>query len=522
MKKALRHEFYRQIQGALCIIAAGALVAVFWGGCEYASDGPSENESTPFATTEVLFQEAQSLMHHSAAGMKPELLLEDLVRRFERNGHIDSVDNVEVLVAYAAVLNAKGKTTQAQEILEKALEESGHIPPLDPKRKAALLFRLATVTAKNDHVDTAINLFDQAVQYYDPRDNADRRSIEMVLAMEKSLFKRKGEFEAALRSAIDAAKTTNGPEHISVGRGLYQLGLYLEEEGAFVEAQKAFTESLTIHERILGTDHPALVTFYTHLASLLRKQGKYAEAVSYLGKALSTTNRLAEQDNPFLQQALRKMSLSIRQETEIEIRLTIDEDTARFGPDHPRTINAIRYYAMFLQSAGRFHEAEQSLKRVLALYEKNPEKDPGEHARTLLQLAECYQATGSGSEALVLARQALEIMEQRFGTGHPKTMPFAYNLALFLEKNKQYSAAKDLFEHAYLFYSGILEPDHDFLASLAKHIAEIYYVQGKTPPPLTSGDRSAAGSDAEERSSEPCLLERRGYAAFPDSHKRRP
>jgi tetratricopeptide (TPR) repeat protein len=153
----------------------------------------------------------------------------------------------------------------------------------------------------------------------------------------------------------------------------------------------------------------------------------------------------------------------------------------------------VRYYAMSLQSEGKLEQAEEYIRRVITICEANPDELHTELASSTLQLAECYSAMGKADEALGLARKAHAIAEKYLGKGHPKTYPYLYNLALYLEKNQQYDDAALLFERILAFYQSLLEPDHEFLVTLLEHLEEINYSRG-THSTITFSQREATST----------------------------
>ncbi|MDD5633571.1 MAG: tetratricopeptide repeat protein [Methylococcales bacterium] len=60
---------------------------------------------------------------------------------------------------------------------------------------------------------------------------------------------------------------------------LNEIALYLENvKTDYTKAESLFERALTIHEKVLGEDHPNLATSLNNLACLYNAQGKYEQA----------------------------------------------------------------------------------------------------------------------------------------------------------------------------------------------------------------------------------------------------
>ena len=69
-----------------------------------------------------------------------------------------------------------------------------------------------------------------------------------------------------------------GPEHPDTLASVNNLGLVLESQGRYEEAETMHRRALEAREKVLGPEHPDTLTSVSNLGSVLERQGKYEEA----------------------------------------------------------------------------------------------------------------------------------------------------------------------------------------------------------------------------------------------------
>ena len=69
-----------------------------------------------------------------------------------------------------------------------------------------------------------------------------------------------------------------GPEHPSTLTSVNNLGLVLQRQGKYEEAEAMHRRDLEGSEKVLGPEHPSTLTSVNNLGSVLESQGKYEEA----------------------------------------------------------------------------------------------------------------------------------------------------------------------------------------------------------------------------------------------------
>jgi len=126
-----------------------------------------------------------------------------------------------------------------------------------------------------------------------------------------------------------------------------------------------------------------------------------------------------------------------------------------------------------LDDAGRYWEAEKSVKRSLAISEKALGPDHPEVATTLNNLAGLYESQGRYDEAEPLYQRSLAIKEKALGPDHPEVATTLNNLAVLYYQQGEYEKAAQAFERILSIFEKALGPDHPNLAVAMSNYAVI-------------------------------------------------
>ena len=145
------------------------------------------------------------------------------------------------------------------------------------------------------------------------------------------------------------------------------------------EAANLLNDALTIREKTLGENHPAVAATLNNLAVLYGKRGKYKDA-----------------------EPLCKRALEIREKV--------------LGSDHPDVAKQLNNLALLCQNQGKYEEVEKYYQRALDIYENKLGQDDPNVAKTKNNLASAYLKQGKYKEAETLYKQVLtRAHEREFG-----------------------------------------------------------------------------------------------------------
>jgi tetratricopeptide (TPR) repeat protein len=353
------------------------------------------------------------------------------------------------------------------------------VPGDTGRRKFFILMRRAALLQAIGKVREADVCLSEAMGLARGMKGRGRRLEALAFREKEKLLRASGGYEEALRRAILRHETILGPNHPYVGRGLYHLGILMEEQGRDPEAEQYYLRSLEIHRKQLGPTHPVIATFLNHLASLHRKNGAYEEAKIYLMQMVGIYEENFRRTDPKKLDALKSMVLRTQVDVTPVIRDLIRFEEKQSGPDHPDLAQSLRYYAMLLESKQQYEEAESMLRRALRIYEKNY---PPEHPHLIFarkRLAQCLFSQGKAEEAVVWTEETLAAERKAQGERPSALMPTVYTLALYLQGAGRFPEAERAYRRVLEFYENRIDGKDPFLREISGKLVEVLLAQGK-------------------------------------------
>lgn len=156
---------------------------------------------------------------------------------------------------------------------------------------------------------------------------------------------------------------------------------------------------------------------------------------------------------------------------------------------------------------GRYREAQQKFESSLTLLQGALGADSLDASEVMHRLALVCEPLGEWAEALTYERQALAILEKRFGPEHPATADSQRRLAQHLFYNEYYEEGLELAQKALATYERSRPLDDDHLATALLGVVEILLEmqRGREALPLATralairkGRRDPGHSDVAE------------------------
>jgi len=291
-----------------------------------------------------------------------------------------------------------------------------------------------------------------------------------------------------------------GPDHPAVATVLNNLAVLYEAQGNYAAAAPLLKRALTIYEKALGPDHPAVAISLNSLAELYQDQGNYVAAEPLLKRALAILEKALGPDHPDVATALnnlaelyKKQGNSREAEPLLKRALAINEKA--LGPDHPGIALELNNLATLGGVSAR--EAESLLKRALVIDEKALGPDHPTVASDLDNLAGVYRAQGNYQAAEPLRKRALAILEKALGPDHPDVATAINNLAGLYYDQSNYREAEPLYKRALAIYEKVLGSNHPSVAIGFINLATLYQAQDNYPLALNYWQQ---GIQVEEQS----------------------
>jgi tetratricopeptide (TPR) repeat protein len=287
-----------------------------------------------------------------------------------------------------------GRYTEAEDLIRSALEGYEQWRPQDQLDKVTILTSLGELYHNVRRYDEAEKLFQQAHTITEERSGPDHYSNSIPLHHLARLYctqERYEEAEPLFLRVLEFQKQSSKNE-IEMAITLNNLAILYRAQKKYQQAEKLLRQTLSIEERLLGSNDPHTATALQNLGIIYMGQENYRDAETYLLQAL----------------AVKEKAL---------------------GFEHQGTIRTMTNLAYVYRKQKRFEQAKSLLKKALVYSEKLEQANT---AVVLRNLASVYLDEQNYEEAERLYLQALEMSERdTSGTQTNRRMVLKYLIKLY-------------------------------------------------------------------------------------------
>jgi tetratricopeptide (TPR) repeat protein len=203
-------------------------------------------------------------------------------------------------------------------------------------------------------------------------------------------------------------------------------GVYLEGRAVFKEARLLLEEALSIRERKLGPEHPAVATSLNNIGVLVESMAKLDEARAVFERSLAIREKILGPNHPHTAITLHNLGRIFRDMGDLakarhlmERALAIRESA--LGPDDPQLAISFDGLAAIHSADGNYRNARSLYERSLAIREKNFGVSDARVTAALVSIARVLHEQGDLSGSKVYSERALAIYDQTYGRDHPNT-----------------------------------------------------------------------------------------------------
>jgi CHAT domain-containing protein/Tfp pilus assembly protein PilF len=275
----------------------------------------------------------------------------------------------------------------------------------------------------------------------------------------------------SLQAALDEAKR--------LGAQAEQL----KKQGKFAEAVSLAEQSLSLREKELGPMHPDVAASLNYLGDLYGALSQYRKGVSLVVRALNIREKVLGTMHPDVAASLDILATlytSLGEHGKAQplfVRaLAIREKT--LGPMHPDLAETLSDFALFYVEQGAYAKAEPLLVRALDIREKALGPMHPEVASTLSILGGVHKERGAFTKAEPFFVRALDIREKALGPMHPSVANSLNNLGMVYFDQGRYAKAEAHLLRALDIRERALGPMHADVASTLNNLALLYNTRG--------------------------------------------
>jgi len=363
---------------------------------------------------------------------------------------------------------ARGREVSAREMLERGSRELEQKLLDRPLLRARLLAAVGTVYTSIGLPKPSIASLAEAVRLLD----ADPRADPLILA---NALNELGRAHSKLQDFAHALPVTERalalrerllpPGHPDIGHSLSAMGVALQGQRRFDEAEVAFRRGLKIFEEAGPGEEGASASLLHNLALVERERLRYDAARDYYLRALAIKQRVYGERHPLTLNTLQGLATNAGNDGKLDEaeRWMRQSHALRVEVHGERSIEVASSYnemASIEQDRGRLRDAEAHYRAALAVHEQLGSAESMNAAGTLNNLATLLEDRGDPAGAEALQRRSLAIRIAINGVEHETVFRARHNLARQLYTQGRLDEAAAAFEEALAGRRKTMGPEH--------------------------------------------------------------
>jgi non-specific serine/threonine protein kinase/serine/threonine-protein kinase len=395
----------------------------------------------------------------------------------------------------------KDRTRRYQTANALALDIRGHLnnepvaagPPGAAYRAGKFVRRHRFGVAATTTIVLLLAAFAAAMAVQVRRTARERDRAERLTAFMVDLFKVSDPSEARGNTITAREILDTGAERITrelkeepetQAALMANMGAVYQNLGLLPKARPLLEQALDIRRRVLGRDHPDLLTSLNDLGWVLNRTGDYPKAEALFSEAAEVERRRSGGKSIALANSLNGLGAVAFQRGDYGVARgffgqALELRKELLGDDHPDVDGSLGNLGTLLMAQGDYAAAEPVLRESLDRRRRRYGKDHPRVLSGLTNLAGALAEKGDLVEAESLYREALELSRRLFANDTPNVAMPLYNLGWVLAREKDYAAAEPLLREALAIRTKVLGPDHPDTAILLGAVGELLLETGR-------------------------------------------
>ncbi len=361
----------------------------------------------------------------------------------------------QVLRTIGASYFSQGRYEAAEKNLHAALAAQERLYGEQSTETIATLMQLAGIAAHKLKYSEAADMAEKCVAFYRAQKSAhsvDYKPSDLAWALDLlgTLKHYLADTPDAIRLYNEALQVVNESntaraEPALLARLKTDLGGVLVRNGDLQRGETLLRESLALDHQTFARPHWETGATLVLLGELLRQKNQPGEAEKYLSQAEDVYRQTLGNENVYLAYDLQVQALALSQindyqRAEAKAREALTMLQKVLGND--LGTGMVRgTLGVILTRLGHFQEAEQQLRKAVALSETHSPRNLTVILETKLGLSECLLAQGRVGEAENVAFETYNEARQSFAENNPLRKSAAGYLAQIYEKQGKHDAA---------------------------------------------------------------------------------
>jgi eukaryotic-like serine/threonine-protein kinase len=341
---------------------------------------------------------------------------------------------------------AQGRQDTAEDLLAQGAEKIKANLNLQPEVRAQLLESIGLADRRQGLSETAIPLFEQAVNIRREAHPLDNRRLAAALANLAQAQTDAGRFvgaEANIQQALSLSQSSDAKPTAETADILFQYGHFLLTAKSDPErASQLLTQALSIYRSVPGDQHLAIASTLGSLATPAIWSGDFVLAEQYQREGLNL------------------------------LRSTVSHSY----PDYASSLEGLGY---IMTERGKYAEAEQILNEGLQIARGDFGVDNQRVASIEANLGTIYQREGNPVRAMAVTEDALRIVTTRLGPTHYQVGYILDALANLYLMADNWTAAENYARQALAIYAQSLPARHSYVSATRHLIGEVLLRRGQ-------------------------------------------
>ncbi len=396
---------------------------------------------------------------------------------------------------------ARGNTVTAREVLDKGAARIEGELSRQPAIQASLMDTIGRVYWGLGLYKEAAPLLERAV--------ATRRSLSDPTGLSESLNHfaelqgdqaQFAEAEKAYREAATqaASQPRDRRSQISLAAALYGLGVVLESQGNYPEAERTLRRALALQRKLYADKNGQIALTTKTLANTLDDNGDLKAAIPLMRNAVSMQRQLhGAEPHPDLAQTINDLGRLLDEngdydESERLFREALALKQRLYGEKHPEISQGLNNLAGTMFDKGDLADAETTYRQALAMQRELLGEVHPDVANTLNNLAFVQDARGDTRGALATEREALRIYRQLFPNDHPSVAAVANRIGFWLTLQGDYPEAQRYLTQGLQMRQRLFDDKHPDVASSLENLAVLQVATHQYAQALVSARTAAS------------------------------
>ncbi|MBX9948113.1 MAG: serine/threonine-protein kinase [Candidatus Obscuribacterales bacterium] len=212
--------------------------------------------------------------------------------------------------------------------------------------------------------------------------------------------------------------------------------------------------------------------------------GNYHEAEALFGQALAKSGGF-EPDDPRIAETLNNLgnlyfNLDLYPEAENAIKRALAIREKAGGPNSLTVADSLNDLGMIYLTEGKTQEAKKLIQRALGIREKALKPDEEDIASSMQAMASIYHKEGKLKDSMAALKRALYIRKRALGTEHLDVATTYNSLGIQHQMAGENDDARQCYEHAKQIIEELYGDTHPAMADSLVGIATLDFVEGNT------------------------------------------